>query len=238
MEWLRRGLLRLVWSSRRRKVRKLRQFARTEADGGLDIARVAERTRDPALRESLLSHARDEHLHASLFRNRAFELEGEDGGSPRARGKAPPRPLFVGDLEDVEYVAFLRVSEGKGAEHFRLLRDVLAEDPRTRGVFDRILADEDRHESYTEALLKRWRSEGREAEIRRAIRRMRRNRRWLGVLRVLRFVSSAMGRAILFLLYFTFLVPFAFLSRRALRRRPVVRPAVSADLAEARKEWA
>jgi len=238
MESFRRALARFVWSSRRRKIRKLRQFARTESDGGLDIARVAERTRNPDLRESLLSHARDEVLHARLFRTRASELEGEAGGASQATGEAPPRPLFVGDLDDVEYVAFLCVSEGKGAEHFRLLREVLAEDPRTRGVFERILADEDRHERYTEELLARWRAEGRETEIRRAIGRMRRNRRWLGVLRVLRFVSSAMGRTILLVLYFTFLVPFALLSRRALARRPIVRAAPPADLADARRQWA
>src|SRR5256885_8672307 len=67
-------LHRWVWQERGRRARKLLRFAETEADGGRDLSRAAEVTRDPLLRRLYLRHAQDEDRHAHLFRVRGREL--------------------------------------------------------------------------------------------------------------------------------------------------------------------
>src|ERR1700682_3146789 len=59
-----------IWSDLERRVGKLLRFAEVEADGGRDILRAAEVTRDPLLRGLYLAHAIDELHHADLFRQR------------------------------------------------------------------------------------------------------------------------------------------------------------------------
>src|SRR5438067_9168486 len=71
-----------VWRNPHRCARKLLRFAETEADGGRDLARAAELTRDPSLRRLYLRHAEDEQRHADLFRRRGRELLD---GSPAPR---------------------------------------------------------------------------------------------------------------------------------------------------------
>ena len=65
---------RLVWSNPYRRARLLLRFADVEADGGQDLVRAAESTRDPILRRLFLHHASDEQRHAALFRNRGLDL--------------------------------------------------------------------------------------------------------------------------------------------------------------------
>src|SRR5262245_11034512 len=76
---------RWVWRDEARRARKLLSFARTEADGGRDLAQAAERTPDARLRRLYLRHAQDEQRHAELFRARAREILAElpPGSEPR-----------------------------------------------------------------------------------------------------------------------------------------------------------
>ena len=67
-------LHRWIWADARRRGRKLLRFAETEADGGRDLARAAELTRDTVLRRLYFRHAGDEQRHADLFGRRAREL--------------------------------------------------------------------------------------------------------------------------------------------------------------------
>src|SRR6059058_5298934 len=67
-------LHRWVWQDPGRRALKLLRFAETEADGGRDLSRAAEVTRDPLLRRLYLRHAQDEERHAHLFRARGREL--------------------------------------------------------------------------------------------------------------------------------------------------------------------
>src|SRR2546430_14423570 len=71
---LMKPLHRWVWSDAHRRARKLLRFAETEADGGRDLSRAAELTRNPSLRRLFLRHAADEQRHADLFRRRGREL--------------------------------------------------------------------------------------------------------------------------------------------------------------------
>src|SRR5438034_10184751 len=66
-----------VWRDPRRSALKLLRFAETEADGGRDLARAAELTRDPLLRRLYLRHALDEQRHAQLFRSRGGAILAE-----------------------------------------------------------------------------------------------------------------------------------------------------------------
>ena len=59
-----------VWGDAHRSAHKLLRFAETEADGGRDVARAAELTRDGLLRRLYLRHAIDELRHADMFRKR------------------------------------------------------------------------------------------------------------------------------------------------------------------------
>src|SRR5438105_6322891 len=67
-------LHRWVWRDAGRRAWKLLRFAETEADGGRDLSRAAELTRNPSLRRLFLRHAADEQRHADLFRQRGHEL--------------------------------------------------------------------------------------------------------------------------------------------------------------------
>ena len=78
---------RLIWRDPHRRARKLLRFAETEADGGRDLVRAAERTADPLLRRLYLTHADDEQRHANLFRHRGIALLLSDLMMPRMGGK-------------------------------------------------------------------------------------------------------------------------------------------------------
>ena len=57
-----------IWRDESRRVQKLLRFGETETDGGRDLLRAAEVTRDPLLRRLYLEHAIDELHHGDLFR--------------------------------------------------------------------------------------------------------------------------------------------------------------------------
>src|SRR3954466_8988995 len=70
-----------VWRDPVRRGHRLLRFAETEADGGRDLARAAELTRDPLLRRLYLRHAEDEQRHADLFARRGRDLLLSQGNS-------------------------------------------------------------------------------------------------------------------------------------------------------------
>src|SRR5882762_508774 len=74
VDWMLRPVHRWIWGDTDRRVRKLLAFAEVETDGGRDILRAAELTRDPLLRRLYLEHAIDELHHGNLFRERGAAL--------------------------------------------------------------------------------------------------------------------------------------------------------------------
>jgi rubrerythrin len=218
--WL-RPVHRWVWSDARRRAHKLLTFAATEADGGRDLSRAAELTRDPLLRRLYLRHAADERRHAELFRARGRTLLaalGRTEGEPfEARWLTPGErggdDLRVEDEGDASLLAFLHLSEKTAAARFEAYRDVVA-DPETREVFRRVLRDEVFHMRYTRIQLERVAP----ARHRRHLWAARAGRLWKGYLRAATAVAGLLGTAVLLAQYFLVLPVFALLAKRAARR--------------------
>ena len=180
-------LHRWVWSDAHRRARKLLRFAETEADGGRDLSRAAELTRDPSLRRLYLRHAEDESRHADLFRRRGRALLSS---LPRrtevmevnwlAPGERGLDDLRVTDESEESLLAFLHLSEKAAAGRFEIYQQVLDCDPDTRAVFARVLDDEAFHMSYTRKQLARLAPEKQGLRLWQA----RAARVWKGYLRV------------------------------------------------------
>jgi len=210
-----------VWRDPHRRARKLLRFAETERDGGRDLARASELTRDALLRRLYLRHAEDEFRHAALFGARATallhvlprraEVFEANWLAPGERGLDG---LRVDGAFDDALLAFLHLSEKAAAQRFALYREVLAHDPGTQAVFDEILDDEAYHMTYTRAQLTRLSATRSRGHLWRA----RLGRLWKAYLRLAAALASAMGSVFLTLQYFVLLPAFALLARRAARR--------------------
>ncbi|HMC59174.1 MAG TPA: ferritin-like domain-containing protein, partial [Candidatus Solibacter sp.] len=153
---------RWIWRDAGRRAHKLFRFGETETDGGRDLVRAAELTRDPLLRRLYLVHAADELRHGEMFRRRGTEilLALPQGSKPsfQADWLAPSGhgedDLNV-DGRDDTLLAFLHLSEKAAASRFAVYRDVLQDDPPTRTVFEEILHDEAFHMNYAFSQLAR-----------------------------------------------------------------------------------
>jgi rubrerythrin len=219
-----RPVHRWVWGDFDRRVRKLLAFAEVEGDGGRDILRAAELTPDPLLRRLYLEHAIDELRHADLFRRRGAALLQLRATRSTSRFDTSPLPgghglddLSIDGEPDYRLLAFLHVAEKAAAGRFAIYREVVDDDPSTRAIFDEILRDEVFHMNYTYTQLARV--------VPRTYRRQvwiaRGSRLWKRYLRVAASVAGVIGAAILTIMYFVLLAPFAWLARRAERREPI-----------------
>jgi len=217
-------LHRWIWQDKQRCVRKLFDFAETEADGGRDLVRAAELTRDPTLRRLFTVHALDEGRHAQLFRTRGSALMQSlqhrsstamqlNWVSPGERGLDD---LRVDGECDASLLAFLHLSEKSAAGHFATYVQALRDDPATRSVFQEVLKDETFHMNYTLAQLTRLAPQRRGLFLWKA----RLNRVWKAYLRLMSAIAGAMGTVILTIQYFLLLPAFAFLAKRAEKREP------------------
>ena len=224
MRILRRPLQHWVWLDPARRGRKLLRFAETEADGGRDLAHAAEVTIDPVLRRLFLRHARDEQRHAELFRQRGASLLQEASVSSRvgfradwlAPGERGLDDLRVEELEDGALLAFLHLSEKTATADFDSYRGVLGGDPPTRRLFEEILRDEAYHMSYTLSQLQRVSRQRHRVLLWRA----RLSRLWKGYLRLAVAMAGLLSGLVMTLLYFTVLLPFAWIAKRAARKEP------------------
>jgi len=200
-------------------VQKLLRFGETEIDGGRDILRAAEVTRDPLLRRLYLVHAVDELRHGQLFRRRAAAMLHALPARPEIELDVSFSDHGLDDLQvdqenDDTLLAFLHVAEKAAASRFTLYRDALQSDPATRSVFEDILQDEMFHMNYTLTQLIRVSPERHRGRIWRA----RFSRLWKAYLRGASALAGAIGGVILTIQYFAILPLFAFLAKRAERR--------------------
>jgi hypothetical protein len=225
MRILLRPLHRWVWHDTARRARKLLRFAETEADGARDLVRAAEVTADPLLRRLFLFHASDEQRHAELFHRRGAALLDALGAPSRsgyradwlAPGERGLDDLRIEGMEGGALLAFLHLSEKSAATDFASYLDVLWHDPLTRAVFEEVLRDEAYHMKYTLSQLKRISPR----QHRLLLWRARAGRLWKGNLRLATALAGVISGLILTILYFTLLVPFAFLAKRVdSRERP------------------
>src|SRR6058998_714284 len=224
LDRLMRPLHRWVWGDPDRRVRKLLAFAEVETDGGRDILRAAELTPDPLLRRLYLAHAIDELHHADLFRQRSAALLRTRSARFSGLFNATPLPgghglddLAIEGEPDCRLLAFLHVAEKAAAGRFAIYRDVVGDDPSTRAIFEEILRDEVFHMNYTYTQLARVLPE----THRRQVWRARASRLWKRYLRIVAAVANLLGIAVLTMIYFVVLGPFAWLAKRAERREPV-----------------
>ena len=222
-----------IWNDPVRHYRTLVSFSETELDGGKDLKLAAQRVSDPELRMHLERHARDEERHASLFRVRASEVKAEaargsldahesdrawDLGRARAGRDVDAHGFLqvglIGEMGDVAYVAMLHVAERRAAELFTVHHAGSATAPATQRVFDEILKDEKYHVAYTSKFLQKWRDQGRTKEVEDALSAAR-GSRLVGAWRRLGVRSaSGFSRVVLFVLYWTLLLPFGALAGR------------------------
>jgi rubrerythrin len=219
-----RPVHRWVWGDFDRRVRKLIAFSRVEGDGGRDILRAAELTPDPLLRRLYLEHAIDELRHADLFRQRSAALLQLRSTRSKVLFNTDPLPgghglddLSIEGEPDHRLLAFLHVAEKAAAGRFAIYRDVVADDPSTRAIFEEILRDEVFHMNYTYTQLARVLPKS----YRRQVWQARASRLWKRYVRVAAAVAGVLSTAILTSMYFIVLAPFAWLARRAERREPV-----------------
>lgn len=214
-----------MWKSGAFRARNLLRFAEIEADGGRDLVRAAEKTRDPILRRLFIFHAKDEHHHADLFRRRGAAIAGAAKlGAHGRRGVEWLTPgergfddLRIDDETDAFLLAFLHLSEKSAAADFAFYRDVMQADPATRAVFEEVLGDETFHMNYTLAQLKRVAPQ-RSARL---LWRARLGRLWKAYLRLALGVAGLFSGVALTLLYLLIIPPFALLAKAAERREPV-----------------
>lgn len=223
---------RAVWNDPLRRYRTLVSFSETEEDGGKDLSTAARRVSDPQLRMHLERHAKDEVRHAALFRARAAEVKdlaasGAHGAdeSDRAYDLSRGRPgleldahgffnagLFD-EMGEVAYIAMLHVAECRAAEMFEIQHAAAVGDEETQAVFTEILRDEKYHVSYTGKILDQWRAQGRELEVERALKSAR-GSRFMSAWKRLGVRSGAgFSQFLLFLTYWTVLLPFGLLTR-------------------------
>jgi len=238
---LMRPVHRWVWGDPDRRVRKLLAFAEVETDGGRDILRAAEVTPDPLLRRLYLEHAIDELHHGDRFRARGAALLRQrrlrdatlfDGNSlPGGHGLDD---LRIDGQPDHRLLAFLHVAEKSAAGRFEIYRGLVDDDPETRAIFEKILRDEVFHMNYTYTQLTRISPN----TYRRHVWHARATRLWNRYLRVAAAIAGLFGTALLTILYFVLLPPFAWLAKRSARREPAGwRPIATRRAASPRSQY-
>ena len=224
LDRLMRPLHQWVWSDTDRRLRKLLTFAEVETDGGRDILRAAEVTPDPLLRRLYLEHAIDELRHGDMFRDRGTALVRARAGSRQVLLDGNPLPgghglddLKIEGQPDHRLLAFLHVAEKSAAGRFALYRELVADDPHTREIFEQILRDEVFHMNYTYTQLTRVSPQ----TYRRHVWHARAKRVWNRYLRAAAAIAAVFGSVMLTLIYFVVLPPFAWMAKRAARREPI-----------------
>ena len=154
MAFLVRLLNPIVWRWPGRAARKLFSFALAEHGSMIDLQQAARATPSAERASMYLRHAGDEARHARLFANRSGELRQARGQQPFGHPNADTEDLFD-RLGEVGFLAFVHRGEHRGRTQFESYRDYFAKrgQERDRALFEAIIADERRHESYTYELL-------------------------------------------------------------------------------------
>ncbi len=218
---LRHALVRLVtplvWRVPGHGARKLYGFARAEQASRIDLLLAAQRTASLARRALYLRHALDETRHAAMFWRRSTELRLDDQRAPFTPPVADTEDLFE-RLGERRFLAFVHRGERRGREQFELYARHFGErgDPRTEALFQAILVDERRHESYTRSLLVEL--AGGEPAARSELRRAALWEAWRTWRRAGRALAGAIYALAMTLIYLV-TGPVAAVGLRAMRRR-------------------
>lgn len=204
-----------------RAAAKMAEFAHTEAGSALDMLAAAEETEDARLRAKYFRHSLDERKHARMFTHRASILAKgrarvravlEDSGYILSHGIRSKRSLYR-QMTEAEFFAFIWVAELRGAQQFDVYASLMADDPESAAMFAEIGTDERFHIAYSRKELDRLISVGRGKQVRRAIRKIRRQRFLQAWQRFSRRIGDAMSALWLTLAYILIIGPFALIVR-------------------------
>lgn len=224
MGTIRRGWLHLIsgvsWKLPRWPQRLLSAFSHAEQGSYYDMLAAAEQTNDGSMRRKYLEHALDEIRHCALFRDRVRSL-GTHSRTQAARWNAnvlTEHGIVGGEtlferLGELEFMAFVYIAERDAVEQFNVYLDRKLPDGQTHAMLADILQDENFHVSYSHAALERFRASGRDAEVSKALRRVRWRRFKEGWLRFSRDLGRIVSGVWILLLYITTFPPFRLLSR-------------------------
>ena len=160
----------IVWRIPGHGARKLRGFALAEHGSMLDLNAASRLSTSPERSALYLQHGLDESRHSRMFAIRANDLRAGDGKSGFPFPQADFENLFE-RLGEVRFLAFVHRGERRGRTQFETYKTWFAAsgDNKTRAMFDAIVRDELRHETYTRQLLVQL--AGGEAQARRELTR-------------------------------------------------------------------
>jgi len=206
----------LVWRVPGHGGRKLYGFARAEQASRIDLLLAAQRTPSLARRAAYLRHALDETRHAAMFWRRSTELRLDERRAPFTPPVADTEDLFE-RLGERRFLAFVHRGEQRGRAQFELYARHFGKrgDGRTEALFQAILVDEQRHESYTRALLVEL--AGGESAARAELRRAALWEAWRMWRRAGRAVAGAIYTIAMMVIYLV-TGPIAALGLRAAKR--------------------
>lgn len=201
----------LVWRLPGHAARKLHAFAGAEHGSMLELRAAARLSSSPERQALYLHHALDEARHAALFERRSTALRQSAGRASLGLPRPQPEELYE-RLGEVDFVAHVHRAERHGREQFEVYAALFGRfgDAQTRALFEGILADERRHESYSWALLVSL--TGDEALAKQALARAA----WRGAWAEWRRMGRAMGQrlyVLLMLMLYASLAPLALLVR-------------------------
>src|SRR5215831_6419583 len=144
----------VVWRIPGHGARKLYSFSLAEHGSMLDLKAAARLTASPERSAAYVRHLLDETRHARMFATRSAELRAAEGKASFGFPSADIENLFE-RLGEVRFLAFVHRGECRGRQQFETYSDWFARrgDVKTRAMFDAIVRDETRHETYTRELL-------------------------------------------------------------------------------------
>lgn len=200
----------IVWRIPGHGARKLYGFSLAEHGSMLDLKAASSLTTSPERSALYLKHMLDETRHARMFAVRSADLRAEEGAVSFGFPKADFENLFD-RLGEVRFLAFVHRGERRGRAQFETYRDWFARrgDTKTRAMFDAIVRDETRHESYTRDLLVEL--SGGEAPARRELARAALWEAWRHWRRLGRFGAEKLYFCVMIVLY-GLLAPFMLLA--------------------------
>ena len=200
----------VVWRIPGHGARKLYSFSLAEHGSMLDLTAAAKLTAAPDRKALYLRHMLDETRHARMFALRSAELRADAGAVSFGFPKADFENLFE-RLGELRFLAFVHRGERRGRAQFETYRAWFAGqgDNKTRALFDAIVRDEKRHETYTREL--QVELAGSEGAARALLARAALWEAWRNWRRLGRFAAEKLYFAIMLILY-GLLAPFTVIA--------------------------
>ena len=201
----------IVWRLPGHDAWKLYSFALAEQSSLLDLLSAARLTSSVERRALYIRHGMDEARHALIYSHRSAELRRSRGKDSYGSLHADYENLFE-NMGEVKFLAFVHRGEQRGRRRFEGHRDFFGRrgDDRMRAMFEGVLQDERRHESYTRELLVELC--GGEAKAKAELRRSAAWEAWRTWRRAGRFVAVNVYTLLMTVVYLA-LAPFSLLVR-------------------------